>query len=123
MTPASELHPSVARAIGFFEALRRVGFTSDEIFVIEGLDQGGVVSVLVQLRSGGREWTVNCGPADGADPFQVLWWNDPDVPQSEKDVIWDRWLAEGHAVEMLLSLLSKGIQCPFAPATFSPSPC
>lgn len=102
------------QALAVFEAFRRLGFTSDEIFFT--LDS---VHVFMTLRTQGREFVITCGPYGPLTPREATdqWnemareWNGP-MTETERQRIWGQSFIFNQGGDLIRGLVRKGIQIP-----------
>lgn len=114
----SEFHPSVWRTWSAWEALRRCGFSADDIYVGMGID-GRRDAVYVQLLAQGKEFNLVVGTTPlSEDDFIAEWQsfcarlNAGDA--GSKDEMHAVYLREmnawGGAVALVLAIRRKGIE-------------
>lgn len=99
-----------------FEALRRLGFRSDDIyFQVGGEVSPGVWQICVVLRAQGKEFTaIPCAVAGDPDDIEKRWKVfsqrivDRDVPEEELAKIWEGSQALKNSAQLCIALLNKG---------------
>jgi hypothetical protein len=111
---------------GYFEALRRLGFSSSDIYfgtglgVPEGLSHTTPVSCLfVILRHSGQEFVINVGPYEGDEELVKKMWlqivagvGDGTYDDEELKIVWENSKALERSVDLVLGLRNKGIPLP-----------
>lgn len=112
----NDIHPVYRQAIGCHEAFRKLGFPSEEIFV---LYQGGDSTLFVTLESQGKKFNVAVGRMVLTQgQFEKDWGeittkiNDGTVSQADLDAIWQDSMPAKDSTGFLLALYEKGIQVP-----------
>lgn len=110
--------------LAVFEALRRCGFSSDDIYFVRAIARDtGRINLAVQLQAQGRVYTVTCGelplPTDelkAAFNAASAWWNGPDAGTTDPNGPWRQlWEASNvykNSVEFLAALIAKGFTLP-----------
>lgn len=107
-----ELEQVLNEALATFEAYRRLGFTSDEIFFT--LDS---VNIFMVLQTQGKEFTITCGPRGVLDANQITaeWnkkaeaWNGT-MTAPEREQIWISSFVASHCGSLIDGLMRKGIR-------------
>lgn len=101
------------QALGFFEALRRTGFSADDIYF--GADPW---QVWIELRTQGKSFICICGDYFGSHiPLlqawekKAEWWNSSSTPEG-REALWKQSFAFNHAGEFLSAIVVKGIELP-----------
>ena len=125
-----EISVPMRRFLGTFEALRKLGFPSDDIYceIARSARNRGLLSCFCKLRACGKEFSVECGPISSADVTDVTdvaadvfsheWSRVCEaiaanaIPQADLDRIWQESEAHQNAVEFSMALLAKGIRPP-----------
>ena len=111
---------------GYFEALRRLGFSSNDIYfgtalgVPEGLPHPTPVPcIFVILRHGDAEFVINVGPYEGDEELVKKMWlqivagvGDGTYDDEELKIVWEGSKALQRSVDLVLGLRSKGIPLP-----------
>jgi hypothetical protein len=111
---------------GYFEALRRLGFSSNDIYfatamgIPDGLAQPvPVPCIFVILRHGDEEFVINAGPYEGeAEMIEKMWLQivagvgDGTYDEEELQIVWDRSKARTQSVDFVIALRHKGIPLP-----------
>ncbi|OHD23154.1 MAG: hypothetical protein A2Y38_19940 [Spirochaetes bacterium GWB1_59_5] len=117
MMPSFKYASIIKKQLATFEALRRLKFSSDDIYVAF-YNNGEVFTELrppgephfrmnftgeprVKIEDYAREWQEAC-----------TWWNSPDTDDSDRREIFEREFGGGHAVALVLALKDKGIRVP-----------
>ena len=117
-----EISPAMREFIGYFEAFRRLGFRSENIYCIVCASQAtGKLAVFAHLEYAGREFNAECGPvADDkvavATEYKAIWdaiTTHTMSPEDEKR-LWTESKAYKQAGALAVSLLLKGIELPLA---------
>ena len=101
------------KGLATFEALRRLGFESDDIYYAMTPDFQGDYFV-VQLKTQGKVFTITVGEVDRAtwvDRWTDAgnWWNN--ATDTEMDYVWQRWHPPN---ELIAALLAKGFVFPYS---------
>ena len=123
----ADLDPVTAEALACHEALGRLGFVADEIFLVLALAGNpeyaiypaglamGDLAVHVELRAQGEEFTITVGAVPGgADDFERRWpavietWKA--APRADVLALWERSVIKQRALELVLGLQHKGIR-------------
>lgn len=103
-----------------FEAYRRVGFSSDDIYcqVSPGMDRKP--HIFATLRAQGKEFLIDCGPFEDVASFETVYarlqkelptWTD-----EEYDRLWQESFVANNAGALLWGLVEKGFVLPKAAA-------
>ena len=116
-TTTKELLPVVEATWASFEGFRKLGFLSDDIYVVA--DNAGP-DVFVQVRQGERQFNFRVGPRGdlSTEQFFESWKryaarvNSRDVPDQELERIYDVWLNNLDAVGLMLAMERKGLSIP-----------
>lgn len=118
----SRLHPTLAEALATFEALRRLRFSSDEIFVHYD-EQAQQVAVLLRTFEG-KQMAIEAGPYTGpADAFAAAWqqaaalWNGDGMTDAERGAVCAGSRIRARGPEVGAALRAKGIKIPGAEAS------
>jgi hypothetical protein len=106
-------HPMVAETWACFEALRRAGFASDDIYVIGDAGENG--EVVVQLRAQGKEFNVVLGPSGmPVEEFHAKWTqfcaDVQTISEVELQEMWDSSHARRNVVQLVASLKVRGFR-------------
>jgi hypothetical protein len=118
--------PLAAReALGTFEALRRLGFASDDIYfqVVDGIANctscgGRREHMTVQLVCGDKRFVADCGHAEQSRPNEFRerfaeWacaWNEGDEEFLRS--VWQEWLSRHGAAGIATALIEAGLLPP-----------
>ena len=127
-TTALRRFPRVLQeAWAYFEALRRLGFRSDDIYFGTGLGipdglpnaSAAVSCMFVILRMHDKEFIINVGPYSGDAEMQEKIWlqivagvADGTYDEEELQIIWDNSKASRRSVDFIVALHEKGIAMP-----------
>lgn len=110
--PSSLLTDEVfMRGLATFEALRRLGFASDDIYYAMTPDFQGDYFIII-LKTQDKEFVITVGETD-RDTFvdrwanAGIWWNNASV--DEMDYVWQRWRPPN---ALIAALLAKGFIFP-----------
>lgn len=120
MSAGGEFHRVVWRAWSAWEALRRCGFSADDIYVGTGID-GRDDGVFVQLQTQGKKFSITVGRLGAGldeDAFIAEWrrfcerLNEGKVasPGEMFDIYMSEMNAWGGAVRLVLAIKAKGIE-------------
>lgn len=111
----SEIHPAIRECMGAFEAFRRLGFKSDDIFA--AVDTYGRAYSI--LRTQGKEFTATVGMFDGRAQEFVRGWeeaaaatNKGEISPDDLQSIYQESFVLQNSVGLLLALEKKGIALP-----------
>lgn len=101
------------KGLATFEALRRLGFESDDIYYAMTPGFQGDYFV-VQLKTQGKEFTITVGEVDRTTWVERWtdagnWWNN--ATDTEMDYVWQRWRPPN---ELIAALLAKGFVFPYS---------
>jgi hypothetical protein len=120
-----DVHPTLREFLGCREALRRLGFTPDELYCQVGQDLARArpgappeLSCFLELRSGGRTFRIGAGTVGDARSFLRSYQevaeaiNEGRIPEADLRRMHERCQARLHAEELLAALRAKGIQIP-----------
>jgi hypothetical protein len=109
-----DIHPAFRNCLGYFEAFRKLGFRSEDIFVF--LLRG---SAYVMLRTQGKEFVCAAGPMDlPKERFTSEWekvaiaLNYREIPDGDFLRIYTECEAYTDSVGFMVALSAKGIQAP-----------
>ena len=114
----ADVHPVLKEMLAVFEALRRLGFPADDIFVVpEAIEYGSdrVVPATL-LRTQGKEFAITAGDPYPKEKFVDDWeaagklWNAG--KDSERGAIYERSIIKRKGCSLLLALEKKGITPP-----------
>lgn len=119
---ARDLHPVIREALAVFETLRKIGFSSDDIFAGRDPSKG---SMFMQLKTQGLEFTITLdGPGNNGwspEALTELWTaagkayngNGPDdFTDTERQDIWEHSGIRRNAIPLMYALVAKGIALP-----------
>jgi hypothetical protein len=103
---------TLEEALAAAEALRKLGFSADDIYLGNDMD-GGQVGVI--LRTQGREFIITCGRWYGSEEqlaeewrLKVEKWNSATTPTSWRERIWRRSFVARNATALCVKLVEKG---------------
>jgi hypothetical protein len=110
-------------ALAAFEALRKCGFTADDIyFLVAGPDEGPL-DVAVVLRAQGKELTVTCGAVEDTVKNAYAIWrlmaerlSSGGYTQAELDQNWQASMVYRDKVGFATALMCKGLVPPNRPS-------
>ena len=102
-------HPIIREALAAHEVFRKLGFTSDEIFIRPTRQN----ELFVTVQRAGKEFNFSLGQHDLAmvDVIKqwadaTVWWNTGD--NAERQDLFDRSEVRKNVVPIIVSLTSKG---------------
>ena len=109
----SKVHPALRELLAVFEAWRKLGFTSDQIYALpEAIaPDAGLVPALV-LRAQGRQFIITAPAPFPKAEFVDAWikaaeaWNKG--TDEERDVVWRGSVVYKHAVPLVTAMIAKG---------------
>lgn len=109
---------AIQEALACFEALRRLGFASGDIyFAAPGAGAERKAPFKVLLRTQGKEWVFDCGlikisVKECAEQFEkaVKLWNEG--PEEGRQEIYAKSYCRSHGFDLITSIGSKGIKNP-----------
>lgn len=114
----SELPEAMQEALAVFEALRRLGFLSDDIYASFGLAD---LTMLMTLRTPTRDASIRVGklPKMTRKQFVKLWTiacegANGKFPQSSLDDLWQKSSVYQNSGRLVMSLVTAGISIPAA---------
>lgn len=137
MSASTTWPPAITKAWFCFEALRRLGFSADDIRVGAvvarvGLTVTKMVVARVELRTQDKVYWVDAAPWDGPiETFNELWVrfttkiNGDAADQftdAELQRLWDQHIGEMPIAELPLALIARGIEIPMLGEIRSPGP-
>lgn len=105
--------PAIREALAVHEALRRLRFSADDIFVVPPI--GEQHRLFVVLMSQGKRFTYDAGPCRLGKAFldtwrdAVSWWN-TDGHDDERKLLWEESVVRRNSVAFLVKLLDFGFQ-------------
>ena len=109
-----DIHPAFRNCLGYFEALRRLGFGSEGIFVFM---LGGAACVM--LRAQGKEFVCAAGPMDIPKESFIGEWekvanalNSRKIPDGDLLRLYTECEAYTDSVGFMVALSAKGILAP-----------
>ncbi len=114
----SDIEPAFREAIGTFEALRKMGFSSDDIFFGVGGELKGLgYQFYVKLETQGKDFTVITGfVKDEPEKIRARWQEiaeqQPTMEQSLLDEVWQRSVAFLNFAAIGQAINDKGIFLP-----------
>lgn len=100
------------RQLAFFEALRRLGFTADEIFV--AFYNNGELFTLVRQDKIEFNISISLGEKIDAEAYREIWnsegerWNGP-MSEAERDELYRKEFSVERLVELAFALKAKGM--------------
>jgi hypothetical protein len=116
----SDISPTMRAFLGAFEAFRKMGFLSDNIFcmVSRSVRLGGELGAFCVLKTQGKEFSIDCGPVtsekDAGEEYQRVSKavSAGEVPQEDLDRIW--WESEAcqRSIPLVLAIQGKGFRVP-----------
>jgi len=112
-------------ALAYREAFRRLGFPSEQIFILvqQLRDTAGFVSIGMELRHPGPPFLKKflCDVAivrDNPEHLEVLWrravilWSNNATSNEERDEVWNRSHVKKNLLLLRHALIAKGIPIP-----------
>ncbi len=105
--------PAIERSLGLHEALRRLGFTPDEIFVAHN---GGEQPAVVLCVDGRSKFAISVGHpySDGEQVYlvewgrAVAWWNEA-ADEANRQRMFEEAVGSGAGLDLVLRLNDKGL--------------
>ena len=122
-----DISPAMREFMGYYEALRRLGFPSGSIYCLINMSaSAGALAVFTHLEYAGREFNVECGPIDSKEQalteYKIIC--DAHAADSisleDQKRIWTESLAYKQAGALAVALLLKGIELPGASESAAP---
>ena len=107
-----DIHPAFRNCLGFFEALRKLGFKADDIYVF--LHKG---MAHVMLKTQGKQFVCEAGPIECSD-FAGEWerigaaLNTRGIPDEDLLRLYAECQAYTDSVGFMVALTAKGIVAP-----------
>jgi hypothetical protein len=105
-------NPRLIDMMGVFQALRKLGFSADEIFM-------GALNkrLIVQLQTGGKAIGFDCGPFDGTPQdfipiYERLTRLANQATQPELCATWELSAASRQGVRIVAAIITRGIEIP-----------
>ena len=111
--------PCICEALAMFEALRRLGFSADDIFCAHYPNETAII-----LKTQGKEFIITCGNSGmSTEKFRSLWtkacamWNgtEPGMSTKQREVIFEGSIIlrqGGGGLGMVAALQAKGFDVP-----------
>lgn len=119
----TSLTNNIHEALAIHEALRRIGYPAEDIFINPEEEQN---SLNVVAKDGDKMFTVAVGKLNCPLPMfsalweqSIHWWNDPQN-KVEVNQIYEKSHVKSEAVELLLALVVKGMKVNGSQAGKSP---
>jgi hypothetical protein len=107
-----ELEQYLLEALSYFEAFRRLGFRSDDIYLAIGGREAPVI-VQIVLQAQGKSFSCNVAVVPKSrDEVQAAWkmaaeiWNT--AAEEERKMVWRKSHVLRNSVDFLAALISKG---------------
>ena len=106
----------IRETLGAFCGLRRLGFPNGDIHFIVSPNEHGVESLFVSLRTQGKEFNVEAGPAPDEAEFKdaLEWWGDGQ-DRAKYDSIWTNCVTYHHTQDLLMPMILQGFHFPATP--------
>lgn len=118
----SQLERPYQEALGFFEALRRCGFSNDDIYIACGPIDGGKLRVQTVLRAQGKEFRCDAGILDFNDEerFKNDWKKASDLWNEQADTkegadLWKSSYAYRYSGSLVSALALRGFNLDIKP--------
>jgi hypothetical protein len=106
-------------ALAAFEALRKLGFSPEDIFFLTSGADEETKHISVVLLTQGKEFVITTGTIRGSVEEIEKTWKElagllasGKIPKNQLDTSWRKSMAHTHAYEFMLAILKKGIQLP-----------
>lgn len=131
MKPTAPTAPEIREALAIFEAFRRLGFQSDDLYMEPALDPQNAdpetgampVALGVVLKTQGKEFCVCAGLRSFPDNETMMravqaagaWWNGlAHQPGGHKQAekLWNESKIVCQTVDFLMAIIGKGIEIP-----------
>lgn len=115
-----EISPAMREFIGYYEALRRLGFPAGSIYCfVAPTGEAKQLTVFAHLEYAGREFNVECGPAVGDKDAVVVEYKaicdafaNNTISTEDDKRLWLESTAYRRAGALAVALLLKGIELP-----------
>lgn len=107
--------PAILEFACAFEAYRRLGFSPEDIFFSCGRGSDTEAHIFAILRTQGRQFALDCGPARCEDPeawYRRLHAEFKTVPAEEFQAAWEWSFVGNHPLPLVVSMLAKGFYFP-----------
>ena len=134
------IHPTFQEALGIYEAFRKLGFSSDEVFwylnpdpqyvhspgtdgsgSLDTFDKPGRREMLVVLKTQGKEFRVTVGIVNMSyKTWEAAWKSlctavmERHVNERDLDIIWQNCLAFKDKLSFIMAIGAKGIVIPLS---------
>jgi len=110
-------HKSVRNALGVFEAFRRLGFSTHDIFILAGTDaRTGEVRLTVKLETQDKTFFVGVGPMPTTEEMTegYKWWNDKSIDPYLKALPFEgcELFRDGGSTMLVMELKARGFVLP-----------
>lgn len=110
------LHPTIKEAMCLFEAFRRVGYPSDDIFLIYGYDAEHKPCLFIEARWKGETFTMCAGEwHDDPDGLVSQWeeatglWNGGGVHTEDHTTLWESSWILRNSLKFVTALTEQGM--------------
>ena len=115
-----EISPTVRAIVGGWEAFRKLGFRSCDIYLMVGksFQLGGKLAAFVALRTQGKEFNLEVGPvasvAEAHAEYEVVAAaiSAGHVAQADLDRMWQESECHQRAADFVLAVHGKGFELP-----------
>ena len=126
MMKPDNLEDVIHLALGAHEALLRVGFEPDDVFIVinnnmkEPPEMVGLSQVLVELKTQGKEFSFGCGAAKEDKSTIAAAWKSGVVEYNDRSAvgvafrkaIWDAFSLKYGGFDLVVAIMNKGIEIP-----------
>lgn len=114
-----DISPAMREFMGYFEALRRLGFPAESIYCLVNTSTvTNKLAVFAHLEYNSKEFNVECGPIDDAQQALAEYkticnaFAADSIPIDVQRRLWEESQAYKLAGPLAVSLLLKGIELP-----------
>ena len=112
--PFTLVHPTMQRALCWFEAFRRLDYPADDIYLVVGQDPRLGLALFSMVRANGQEFTCTAGPWDQEthtisqqwDEACTIWNHTTSVQHNQ---LFERVMEPDFSVPFVTALTLKGV--------------
>lgn len=115
--PLKTIHPTMQRALCWFEAFRRLGYPADDIFLVVGQDPHLGLALFTMVRANGKEFPCTAGPWDQDKSHVSRQWEEASTiwnhtTGAQHNQLFERVMQPGFSVPFITALTRKGVYPP-----------